>query len=173
MNVRWTRVLENLITNAIDVFLHLPVRILQCVSTIFLQHPDECSLDSSTWESNYKFNWYCYFDVFLHLPVGILHIYFCVKIQEKKRWVVVALMEDPVRFLGAQVWQLFFNYLAMTWFLQFSLGCPNKIKICLQLYIYGMVSAFSRCPNWKKKELGMDWNINLRYSDLAIEIARA
>jgi hypothetical protein len=80
--------------------------------------------------------------------VRILHICFGVKIKEKKTWwVVVSLMEDTARFLGAQVQQLFFNYLAMKGFLQFSFGCPNKIKICLQLYIYGMVAAFSRCLN--------------------------
>jgi hypothetical protein len=65
--------------------------------------------------------------------VGILHIYFGVQIQEKKRWVVVALMEDPAWFLGAQVRKLFFNYLAMIVFLQFYFGCLNKIKMCLQL----------------------------------------
>jgi hypothetical protein len=45
----------------------------------------------------------------------ILNICFGVKIKEKKTWwVVVALMEDPAHFLGAQIRQLFFNYLAMT-----------------------------------------------------------
>jgi hypothetical protein len=70
-------------------------------------------------ESNYKCNRCCYFDVFLHLPVRILHICFGVQIKKKKWWLVVALMEESARFLGAQVGQLFSNYIAMAGFLHF------------------------------------------------------
>jgi hypothetical protein len=95
---------------------------LSCVSVIFLQYPNECSLESSSSEftsmavtfsfqdilslfvhlkkqreSNYKSNCCCYFDVFLHLPVRILHI--CWGVQMKKKWWLdVDLLEESAPF---------------------------------------------------------------------------
>jgi len=102
-----------------DVFLHFPVRILQCVSTRFLQHPDECLSDSSTWESNCKCNRCCYFDVFLHLPVMIFHICFSVQIKEKKN------MVGGCWFYGG----------SCTFF-----GCPS-LTIVFQLFSHVRISA--------------------------------
>jgi len=74
-------------------------------------------------------------------------------------------------FLGTQIGKMFSNYIAMAGFLHF-LGTQIKKKM-LQLYSYGMISAFYRFPNWKKRaQRGLKHELEIfktRYRDWGVQ----